>query len=81
MACGRFAPSPYRTQSLARTWRAAIVLADGTDLSERELRDFAARRLADFKIPRRIVFVDEIPKGATGKIQRIGLAKALGLDA
>ena len=60
---------------------AAIVLADGTDLSERELRDFAARRLADFKIPRRIVFVDEIPKGATGKIQRIGLAKALGLDA
>ena len=60
---------------------AAIVLADGADVAERELRDFVRRRLADFKTPRRFVFVDEIPKGATGKIQRIGLAKALGLDA
>jgi len=30
-------------------------------------------------VPRRIVFVDEIPKGATGKLQRIGLAARLGL--
>ena len=60
---------------------AAVVLADGADVAERELRDFVKQRLADFKTPRRFVFVDEIPKGATGKIQRIGLAKALGLDA
>ena len=60
---------------------AAIVLADGSEISERQLRDFVMRRLADFKVPRRIVFVDEIPKGATGKLQRIGLAKTLGLDA
>ena len=58
---------------------AAIVLRDGAQVTEREIRDFVSTRLADFKVPRQIVFVDEIPKGATGKIQRIGLAKALGL--
>ena len=48
-------------------------------VTERELRDFAAARLADFKVPRKIVFLAEIPKGATGKLQRIGLAQKLGL--
>ena len=59
---------------------AAVVLVDGADVTDRELRDFVAERLADFKTPRRFAFVDEIPKGPTGKIQRIGLAKALGFD-
>jgi acyl-CoA synthetase (AMP-forming)/AMP-acid ligase II len=58
---------------------AAVVLREGATLSERELREFAARRLADFKVPRKVVFVPEIPKGATGKLQRIGLAAKLGL--
>ena len=58
---------------------AAVVLREGTAPTERELRDFAAGRLADFKVPRKIVFLDEIPKGATGKLQRIGLAEKLGL--
>lgn len=58
---------------------AAIVLQEGETLDEAELRAFAAGRLADFKVPRRVVFVDEIPKGATGKLQRIGLARRLGL--
>jgi acyl-CoA synthetase (AMP-forming)/AMP-acid ligase II len=58
---------------------AAIVLRDGADTSEREIRDFCAGRLADFKVPRRIVILAEIPKGATGKLQRIGLAAKLGL--
>ncbi|MBH62427.1 MAG: AMP-dependent synthetase [Alphaproteobacteria bacterium] len=58
---------------------AAIVLRDGSSLTEKELRDFAAQRLAAFKVPRTIVFLEEIPKGATGKLQRIGLADKLGL--
>jgi acyl-CoA synthetase (AMP-forming)/AMP-acid ligase II len=58
---------------------AAIVLREGANASDRELRDFAAQHLADFKVPRRILLLDEIPKGATGKLQRIGLAEKLGL--
>ena len=58
---------------------AAVVLADGMSCDERELREFAAKHIADFKVPRKILFLEEIPKGATGKLQRIGLAEKLGL--
>ncbi len=58
---------------------AAVVLEDGSDVSERDIRAFASEHLADFKVPRKVVFVDEIPKGPTGKLQRIGLAERLGL--
>ena len=58
---------------------AAVVLREGQQATEQEIRDFAAGRLADFKVPRKILFLDEIPKGATGKLQRIGLAEKLGL--
>ena len=62
---------------------AAVVLKEGQDAAERELRDFVSTRLTDFKVPRKIIFLEEIPKGATGKLQRIGLheklARELGL--
>ena len=58
---------------------AAVVLREGAACTERELRDFAAQQLADFKVPRKVVFLPEIPKGATGKLMRIGLAEKLGL--
>jgi acyl-CoA synthetase (AMP-forming)/AMP-acid ligase II len=58
---------------------AAVVLNDGAALAEKELQSFIAERLADFKVPHIILFVDEIPKGATGKLARIGLAEKLGL--
>lgn len=57
---------------------AAIVVREGLAVTERELRDFAGDRLASFKVPRKIIVLDEIPKGATGKLQRIGLAQKLG---
>jgi acyl-CoA synthetase (AMP-forming)/AMP-acid ligase II len=57
----------------------AVVLREGASLTEKALREFAARRLADFKVPRKVLFLPEIPKGATGKLQRIGLAAKLGL--
>ena len=58
---------------------AAIVLQKGAQASERELRDFAAERLARFKVPRMVIFLSEIPKGPTGKLRRIGLADELGI--
>jgi acyl-CoA synthetase (AMP-forming)/AMP-acid ligase II len=58
---------------------AAIVLAEGQTATDHELREFASARLAGFKVPRKVFFLKEIPKGATGKLQRIGLAGKLGL--
>jgi len=58
---------------------AAVVLADEAEADERDIRDFVAERLAKFKVPAKILILDEIPKGATGKLQRIGLAEKLGL--
>ena len=58
---------------------AVVVLREGSQATERELRDFIGKRLADYKVPRKILFMEEIPKGATGKLQRIGLAQKLGL--
>ncbi len=54
---------------------AALVLRRGFTANETEIREFAAERLAYFKVPRWIRFLDEIPKGPTGKLQRIGLAQ------
>jgi acyl-CoA synthetase (AMP-forming)/AMP-acid ligase II len=58
---------------------AVVVLREGASATERELQEFVAQRAADFKVPKKILFMDEIPKGATGKLQRIGLAAKLGL--
>jgi acyl-CoA synthetase (AMP-forming)/AMP-acid ligase II/acyl carrier protein len=60
---------------------AAVVLREKGSCGEAELRSFAARRLAYFKVPRRVLILDEIPKGATGKLQRVGLAAKLGLTS
>ena len=68
-------PHPKLGEEIA----AAAVLAEGSSLDEQGIRAFAAERLADFKVPRRVLLLDEIPKGATGKIQRIGMAETLGL--
>jgi oxalate---CoA ligase len=56
---------------------AAVVLRAGEDLNEAELREHLFGMLADFKVPSRIVFLNEIPKGATGKIQRSSLHEKL----
>ena len=56
---------------------AAVVLKPNASATESALRDFAAGQLADFKVPKQLLIVKEIPKGATGKIQRIGLAEKL----
>jgi acyl-CoA synthetase (AMP-forming)/AMP-acid ligase II len=74
--CLTFAmPHPMLGEEVA----AAIVLREGAVAKDTDLRSFAGTRLAAFKVPRKIVFLREIPKGATGKLQRIGLAEKLGI--
>ncbi len=58
---------------------AAVVLHEGASADEKELKEHASKHLADFKTPKTIVILQDIPKGATGKVQRIGLAEKLGL--
>jgi acyl-CoA synthetase (AMP-forming)/AMP-acid ligase II len=58
---------------------AAVVLKQGAETSDKELREFAKVKLADYKVPKKILILQEIPVGATGKLQRIGLAQKLGL--
>jgi acyl-CoA synthetase (AMP-forming)/AMP-acid ligase II len=58
---------------------AAVVLRPDVTATEAEIREFASARLAAFKVPRRVLVMEDIPKGATGKVQRIGLAAKLGL--
>jgi acyl-CoA synthetase (AMP-forming)/AMP-acid ligase II len=69
-----------RHDKLGEEVAAAVVLHEGQAVTDHDLKAFAEEHLAHFKVPRKIVFVREIPKGATGKVQRIGLAARLGLD-
>ncbi len=74
--CVAFAcPHPKLGEEVA----AAVVLREGMSADEAEIRAFATERMAAFKVPARVVILDEIPKGATGKMQRIGMAEKLGL--
>ena len=66
-------PHPTLGEDLA----AAVVLRENALVTPKDLREFAFSRLVDFKVPSQIIVVDEIPKGPTGKLQRIGLAEKL----
>lgn len=68
-------------QLLGEDVAAAVVLKPNQTVSGQALKEFAAKKLSDYKVPRVVLFLDEIPKGPTGKRQRIGLAEKLGLSA
>lgn len=70
-------PAPHPT--LGESVAAAVVLRGGASATETEIRQFAASRLAPFKLPHPILIVHEIPKSPAGKVQRMGLAEQLGL--
>ncbi len=53
--------------------KAYVVLKAGSQASDAELKAFVKDKLAPYKYPRQIEFVDELPKTATGKIQRFKL--------
>jgi acyl-CoA synthetase (AMP-forming)/AMP-acid ligase II len=52
---------------------AFVVLTDGSSVTPEELCEFVAERLADYKVPRRIDIVDELPRNATGKVLKAEL--------
>ncbi len=52
---------------------AVVVLSEGAELTEDEVREHCASRLARFKVPRVVRFVDELPHSATGKVRRASL--------
>jgi acyl-CoA synthetase (AMP-forming)/AMP-acid ligase II/acyl carrier protein len=54
---------------------AAVVTREKTQITEAAIREYLSGRLAAYKIPSRILFIEDLPKGATGKTQRIGLAE------
>jgi long-chain acyl-CoA synthetase len=56
---------------------AVVVLKPGAKTSEQDVIDYCKARLADFKCPKTVHFVDDIPKGPTGKLLKRELAKML----
>jgi oxalate---CoA ligase len=70
---------PIPHPSLGEAVAAAVVLHDGATVTERELITFVASRLTAFKVPSLVRILDDIPRGATGKIRRLEMASLLGL--
>ncbi|MBD1157843.1 AMP-binding protein [Pelagibacterales bacterium SAG-MED17] len=70
----------YDDKMLGENIASAIIIKSGVTCSENDILEYAQKKLAKFKIPKKIFFVEEIPKGATGKLQRNVLAKKFGLN-
>ncbi|HMH75049.1 MAG TPA: non-ribosomal peptide synthetase [Candidatus Udaeobacter sp.] len=64
--------------SLGEDLVVAVVLRPGSRADQSELREFLFSRLSDFKVPSQIVFVETLPTGNTGKVQRTTLHEKLG---
>ena len=69
----------YEDKMLGEDIATAIIIKEGMKCTEDDIKIYANEKLAKFKIPKKIFFVNEIPKGATGKLQRNTLAKKFGL--
>jgi fatty-acyl-CoA synthase len=60
--------------------KAFVVLVDGKDAGEDELKDHVKKNLARYKVPREIVFLDELPRNSTGKVLKRELVEDGGED-
>ncbi len=65
-------PHPRLGESVA----AAVVLKPGSKVSESELKQFLAARVAGFKLPRRFCYLSSLPRGSTGKVLRRSLSES-----
>ncbi|MEH1768371.1 MAG: acyl--CoA ligase [Nostoc sp.] len=64
-------------KSLGEDIHAAVVLK--AEVSEKELLTHCSTMLADFKVPKQVHILDQLPRGATGKLQRLAIAKLLNI--
>lgn len=69
-AVGFAVPHPTLGEDVA----VAVVLAEGSQLTQQQVRAYAFEKLADFKVPNQVLFVQAIPRMSTGKLQRRTLA-------
>jgi long-chain acyl-CoA synthetase len=70
-------PDPIYGETVA----AFVVLRERQTVASQELRQFAAQYLADYKLPEQILFLEELPKGPSGKVQRRALREMLPVSA
>ena len=54
--------------------RGFVVVRSGASVSEQDVKEYVKSRLARFKVPRDVVFVDELPRNPTGKVVKRLLA-------
>jgi long-chain acyl-CoA synthetase len=65
------APDPIRGETV----HAAIVLKENTTATQEEIIEFCRKNMAAYKVPRKVDFVGQLPKSATGKILKRVLRK------
>jgi acyl-CoA synthetase (AMP-forming)/AMP-acid ligase II len=65
--------------TLGETVGAAVVLQEGATATERDILAFVADRVTAFKVPATLRILDDLPRGATGKVRRLDMARQLGL--
>jgi acyl-CoA synthetase (AMP-forming)/AMP-acid ligase II len=70
---------PVPSPSIGEEVGCALIVRPGVVLTSEDVRSFVAGKLAPYKIPRMIAFTADIPKGPTGKYQRLTLAADLGM--
>jgi fatty-acyl-CoA synthase len=63
----------------------SVILREGASLTEEELREYCQERIAHYKVPRHVLFVDAFPMTVTGKIQKFKMRETtieqLGLQS
>jgi len=57
-----------RDERWGEAGRAVVAVKSGATLSETEILDFLKSRLAKYKVPKSVVFVDQLPRNAAGKV-------------
>ena len=60
--------------------KAFVVKEDGAEVSEEDLKAHVKSNLANYKVPREIVFLDELPRNATGKVLKRELTEGQPAD-